>query len=391
MSMSKEDIVKAIAEAAQSQSTEAAAKAVAAVNEYLTARFGAAAAVSGFEGVGTQFAKALKGDPRLVLMAQKRGMVAGTDPIAVKIPRYGLKDGEYSPALYGKATVVTGDFPAERTYLPLVDVPRRRVFLRDIIPVAGLGTPQIEYARIIGCDNSAGGVAEGAAKPESGLDTELKVEAVKQIATWIPVSRQSVRDVTGLAAFLNNILAYFLAIEEDDQILNGAGGNDMNGILNDPGIQSQAVGAEASPAQPKLIAVRKAITKVQTGLACFSAGFDPTALVVHPNDAEDLDLLTDTTGRYMLTPFEGAGGQAAAGGKLVWGLPVVVTPAIAAGTGLVGAFDMGATLWTYDDVTLRISDSHSDFFVKNLLAVLAEMRELLVIYYPKGFCKVTGL
>jgi hypothetical protein len=69
-------------------------------------------------------------------------------------------------------------------------------------------------------------------------------------------------------------------------------------------------------------------------------------------------------------------------------LPVAVTPAIAAGTGLLGAFDIGATLWTYEDLELAMTDSHSDWFTKNLIAVRAEFRELLAVYFPKAFCRL---
>lgn len=375
----KEEILAAIAEAAEKQTTESVGKAVGAVNEYLVSRFGPAAALPAFKNVGTQFAEFLKGDPRLAAMAQKKGIVAGTDPVAIKIPRYGLKAEEWAAPIH-KANVLTTDFPQERTYLPFFDQPRRRVFLRDLLPVAGLSTPQLEYARLVGCTNSAGGVAEAAAKPESEIDTELKVEAVKQIATWIPVSRQAVRDVSGLAAFLNSVLGYFLAIEEDDQILNGAGGNDFNGILNDPDVQTQAFSVDI------IETIRKAITKVQTGSPCFGAGWEPTAIVMHPTDWEEASLIRDLNDRFLLhSSNDTAAGQPAV---RLWNLPVIVTPAIAVNTALVGAFDIGATLWTYDDVTLRVSDSHSDFFVKNLLAVLAEMRELLAIYYPQAFVEV---
>ena len=123
---------------------------------------------------------------------------------------------------------------------------------------------------------------------------------------------------------------------------------------------------------------------VQTGSPCFGAGWDPTGIVMHPSDWEATELEKDLNERYMLigasdTPRTGGGARS------LWGVPVIVTPAITSGVALVGAFDIGATLWTYDDVTLRISDSHSDYFVKNLLAVLAEMRELLSIYYPQAF------
>lgn len=383
--MTKEELLAAVNEQMKVGGVEAATKVVEAMNSYLIGKFGPYAAVPEIKSVGEQFAASIKGDPRLSLMAKGHGFTAGTNPIAVTLPRYGLKAGEYS-APNVKANVLTTAFPSERTYLPFFQEPRRRLYLRDVLPVAGLGTPQLEYARISAFTNSAGGVAEAAAKPESAITTQLKVEAVKTIATFIPVSRQAIADVNGLSAYLNQVLAYFLALEEDDQILNGTGGNDLNGILADADIITRAVGADT-----KLDAIRKAITDMQTGFASGTAGFEPTALILHPADWEDLELLKDTTGRYLLIPSDETPAQGGPVPPRVWRVPVIPTPAIAAGTGLMGAFDIAATLWSYEDVTLRVSDSHSDFFVKNLLAILAEFRELLAIYYPKGFVKITGL
>jgi len=42
---------------------------------------------------------------------------------------------------------------------------------------------------------------------------------------------------------------------------------------------------------------------------------------------------------------------------------------------------------------LRIdaTQSHSDYFIKNLTAIRAEQHELLPVFKPLGFCLVTGI
>ena len=59
-------------------------------------------------------------------------------------------------------------------------------------------------------------------------------------------------------------------------------------------------------------------------------------------------------------------------------------------TGIVGDWRQAA-LWVRDGVQVLASDSHSDFFTKNLIAILAEMRAAFGVLMPKAFCKVTGL
>jgi hypothetical protein len=42
-------------------------------------------------------------------------------------------------------------------------------------------------------------------------------------------------------------------------------------------------------------------------------------------------------------------------------------------------------------VTVEATNSHSDYFVKDLVAVRAEQREALLVYRPAAFTVVSGL
>jgi hypothetical protein len=41
--------------------------------------------------------------------------------------------------------------------------------------------------------------------------------------------------------------------------------------------------------------------------------------------------------------------------------------------------------------SIRISENHSDFFVRNAIAILAEERIALAVKRPESFCKITGI
>ena len=90
------------------------------------------------------------------------------------------------------------------------------------------------------------------------------------------------------------------------------------------------------------------------------------------------------TGGYLYGP------PSTAGAEQMWGLPVAVTPSVPDDTGLVGDFRY-ATLWLREGVQVLASDSHSDFFIKNLVAVLAEMRAAFGVQLPAAFCKITSI
>jgi HK97 family phage major capsid protein len=70
-------------------------------------------------------------------------------------------------------------------------------------------------------------------------------------------------------------------------------------------------------------------------------------------------------------------------------MPVIDTPAMTEGTALVGAFGSGAQLYDREQASIRISEQHSDFFIRNAIVVLAEQRLALAVKRPEAFVKVT--
>jgi HK97 family phage major capsid protein len=73
----------------------------------------------------------------------------------------------------------------------------------------------------------------------------------------------------------------------------------------------------------------------------------------------------------------------------MWGLPVAVTTSCPDDTALVGDFTK-AVLWLREGAQVLATDSHSDFFIKNLVALLAEMRAAFGVLMPTAFCRVTS-
>jgi len=46
-------------------------------------------------------------------------------------------------------------------------------------------------------------------------------------------------------------------------------------------------------------------------------------------------------------------------------------------------------LYDREEATIRVSEQHSDFFVRNAIVVLAEQRLALAVKRPESFVKVT--
>jgi hypothetical protein len=46
-------------------------------------------------------------------------------------------------------------------------------------------------------------------------------------------------------------------------------------------------------------------------------------------------------------------------------------------------------LWDREDVVIEVTNSHSDYFTKNLLAIRAEERVAHTIYRPDAYVEIT--
>ena len=147
-------------------------------------------------------------------------------------------------------------------------------------------------------------------------------------------------------------------------------GENLTGVLSTSGIQEYdwSSGAITPVADSKADAIRRAAT------LAFLAYYEPTGVVLHPNDWEDIELAKDKNGQYLVAVSVALGGE-----PKLWRIPVVETPAISEGTALVGAFGTGAQLYDREQASIRISEQHSDFFVRNAIVVLAEQRLALAV------------
>ncbi len=246
----------------------------------------------------------------------------------------------------------------------------------DLFPSGTTLGNAIVYMEETTTTNAAAEVAEGAAKPESALDFTEKTSPVRNIATVLPITTVLIEDAPALESYVNNRLRTFVEDREDTQLLTGDGvAPNLTGILNVSGINTQAKGGDSTPD-----AFFKAIIK------CLTTSFlQPDSIVVNPTDWQDIRLLQAADGTYIFGP------PSAPGPDRMWGLPVTLTTALTLNTGLVGAFRAASQIFRRTGITLAVSDSHSDFFIKNKLMLRAEERIAMVVFRPTGFCTVTGI
>ena len=248
--------------------------------------------------------------------------------------------------------------------------PQQELRIRDLLTVVPVSQSSVEYAKELVFTNAAAiQTAQGAAKAESAITFELATAAIRTLAHWIPVSKQIVADIPALRAHVDGRLMYGLKLVEEDQILNGDGtGVNLDGLLNNATDNGFKL-----PADSIVDVIRKAILTARQSL------YPASGIVLNPADWAAIELTKTTDGAYVF-----ANPQNSTQPRL-WGLPVVQSDSLAAGTYLVGGFMMGAEVYDREQMSLSVSEHHSDYFVKNLVAVLCEERIGLAVRRPAAF------
>lgn len=260
----------------------------------------------------------------------------------------------------------------------------RRLTVRDLLPQLGTTSNLVQFTRELLFTSAAasqtGGSpnsGENVAKAESALTFELDNAPVQTIAHWIPASRQILDDAPGLAGYIDTRLTYGLKLEEERQLLLGAGtGNDIGGLVTEASTYDTTRTNVATDTFMDVL--RHAITQAEASF------FEADGIIMNPQDWEAIELTKQTGSGISSGQYIFANPQNVAQPRL-WGRNVVPTYAMPKSQFLVGAFGMGATIWDRDDATVEVSREHSDFFIRNMVAILAEERLALTVYRPTAF------
>jgi HK97 family phage major capsid protein len=266
-----------------------------------------------------------------------------------------------------------GVLTTTQRYPQIVAPVDRDLRLRDLLNVQTTTSNAIEFIQETGYTNNAGTVAEKQVKPQSSIEFELKTSSVKTIAHWIPATLQIIQDATQLRNYVDTRLITGLKIAEENQLLYGSGtGEDLQGIMTHEGIQN--VGAPAGD-DTIIDHIRRAITR------SIVAGYPVTGIVLHPVDFEQIELQKGGDGHYIWISVPNGGEPR------LFRVPVVQSLGILEGEFLLGSFGLGAQVWDRMQANIRVSESHSDFFIRNMIAILCEERIAQTIYRPESFVR----
>lgn len=258
-------------------------------------------------------------------------------------------------------------------YLPAASAP---LMVLDLIPTLPTGQAAVKYMEQTTRTNNAAERAEGATYGEAAFALTERSVTVETVGVWLPYTDEQMEDEAEAAAMVDAELPLMLWQRIDSQVLVGDGSTpNILGVNNKAGIQTQAKGAD-----PTMDAIHKAATKVRvTGRAM------PNALVIHPNDWQDIRLTRTADGIYIL------GNPNDAGPDRLWGLRVAQSDNQTENTAVVGDFANYAQIRVRRGVEVEKTNSHDTNFINGKQAIRAGVRLCTVWRRAAAFCTVTGI
>ena len=271
-------------------------------------------------------------------------------------------------------TIPSSVKPAITTYDANVYGNRRELLIADLFASETISNNALTF--FIESSTVEGGPAyttEGNEKPMMSFgDPTAVTAALRKIASHMKESEEIVHDAPWLASAINDrgVFQHQLAVESYlVSALSGTSGIGTGNKMTPDGI----------------LKAKMTVWK--------NSGFRPDALLINPDDLYNIMIRKDSNGQYYGGGFAtGAyGNGAVAEEPSIWGLKVVPSASVTAGTCFVGAFKAGGSVVRSNaGLQVAIANQNEDDFIKNMIAIRIEERLVLAVRRPACFVKITG-
>ena len=254
----------------------------------------------------------------------------------------------------------------------VVTAARTPLVIRDLFGAETISGSTLVYLVEGAIQGAPAVTAEGAEKPQIHFaDPTVKTVSLKKIACHIKESEEYINDYPFLASAINGRLLYELGLVEQSTLVTD--------LLATSGIGTGSITAAAT-----YLDVAEAILQAAMDVQAAS-GFAADAIALNPADWFKLRTVKASgTGEYFGGGFFGAQNV-----PNLWGIPVCVTPAVAANKFVVGAFKTCGSVVANGGVRVEAVNTNEDDFVKNLMTIRAEERLALAVRRPAGFKVLT--
>lgn len=290
-----------------------------------------------------------------------------------------LSREEFADVLRTRATVDnTSGAPVPMQFKDTRDKPARGGRVVSLLRVLPQDEPEIAISEEGAVTEVAAPTDYGTVSPETSIALTKTVVPDSRFPINARVTRGALTDSVALANFLEMILHRDLFRSVDNEVLNGDGSGSGQG-KRFTGLANSSLPTQAVSTNTRGDTLITAAEKVR------SADWQgPLAVVLNPIDARKLAEEKDAQGLPTFEPVLAA--------LQFLGVESFTFSTVqAAGTGYVGSFAEGATLYVRQAPTIAITDSDGSDFVLGKAVVGLEARLALRVSFPSAFVQVTGL
>lgn len=310
---------------------------------------------AGGPSLGTQAVSRLNEDAQFLAAAgaSQRGMKPSQFAARINL------DGSIRAALTGFSDGAITSEGASRGYtgLAIVGPVQRPARLLDLLPSRPTTRDTIEFIQLEAEGVVSEQVERGDAKAEIDFEGELARAEIVTLAGWTAASKQILSDHVQLGQVIDNVLRGKALTRLEHRIINGTGApGHIDGLLN------QAVTLMPTIGNTPADVVGEALVTLANN------GYMPGLILLNPLDWFRIQISkSNVEGAYVF------GSPTVPVPPALWNTPLVATPSVPQGQGLT-LDTRFVTVIDREQLTVSVSNSHEDFFVRNLIAILAELR-----------------
>ncbi|MFC4903447.1 phage major capsid protein [Kocuria oceani] len=279
-------------------------------------------------------------------------------------------------AFQAKALTV-GQYDAPLTLAAPASLGEAPAGLLEQVPTYVFGDRYYSFLKQTTRDLNAAVVAPGALKPTSTIGlSQVRDELAVVAHVSEPVDEYLLADVPSVAEVVGNELLYGLHSELERQFLHGTGSanGELNGILNQSGVQVINTGARP------IDRLRSALTALEV------QGYRAGVIALHPLDWEKVETATASGSGELLLPY-GPTATVDPITRRLWGARVATSTAVNVGEAIV-IDPLTVGLATDGNISLNIGQP-GDTFNRNQVVFRNEGRFGVMLKQAAGVVRVT--
>lgn len=261
----------------------------------------------------------------------------------------------------GMGTSNDGTIPRQGEQRGIVGPVLRPLRLLEVLPVRQTARDSVEYIQLSTTGSAGEQEFEGDEKAEVEFDGDPKKAEIVTIAAHTTASKQVLADHPALQSVINQVINHKLLSRLESRLINGTGGQgQIDGFVSQGTAFVPTIGTTPADIIGESL-VRQA-----------DKGFQPNLVVMNPLDWYRLQITRTGDEEYLF------GSPTMPVPPALWNAAIVVTPSMSEGEFMTIDTSF-TTVLDRESVSIVLSNSHADYFTRNLVAILGELRAGLEI------------